>query len=215
MLARTVGALFFLPVPLVLFLFTRAPLGVVGSLALGVLLTATHRLYARPFALSRAGSRCLWCGVSIPPGAQAASELVIDEPFGRTIWCACDDRHGRSLRAVLGWAARRTVWLKVGILGTLAAFLVWGTVSGFAWSGPASFEDAVALFRLGIALTVLPLGWLSTWAEPAPAEPLPAPFPLHVPALIGLSAVLWLFRLIGLLWLVQGALHVAQRAGLA
>ena len=50
---------------------------------------------------------------------------------------------------------------------------------------------------------------------PAPVETLRAPFPLHVPALIGLWAVLWLFRLIGLVWLIQGGLHLAQRLGLA
>jgi len=53
---RLLGILLFLPVPVVLVLFTRAPLGVGISLALGVGLMLTHRLYARPFALARADS---------------------------------------------------------------------------------------------------------------------------------------------------------------
>ena len=45
---RLLGLLLFLPVPLVLWLFTRQALGTLGSLANGLALTATHRLYARP-----------------------------------------------------------------------------------------------------------------------------------------------------------------------
>jgi len=52
---RLLGLLLFLPVPLVLWLFTRQALGTLGSLADGLALTATHRLYARPFARSRGG----------------------------------------------------------------------------------------------------------------------------------------------------------------
>lgn len=37
------------------------------------------------------------------------------------------------------------------------------------------------------------------------------PFPVHIQALIGTWAVLWLFRLVGLVWLVQGLLHFATR----
>jgi hypothetical protein len=208
------GVLLFLPVPLVLFILTRAPFGVLASLGVGVLLTLTHRLYARPWALSRAPARCLWCGTSIAPAAPTATGLAIEEPAGRTLWRACREAHARPVRAVLEWAARRSGLLKLGILGTLGVFLAWGTASGFGWLGPLAFDDAVAFFRLGIALTVLPLGWLGARAEPAPVEASRAPFPLHVPALVGLQAVLWLFRLIGLLWLVQGSLHVARWTGL-
>jgi hypothetical protein len=37
------------------------------------------------------------------------------------------------------------------------------------------------------------------------------PFPAHVQALIGTLWVVWLFRLVGLWWLVSSLLHVAQR----
>ena len=126
------------------------------------------------------------------------------------------DAHGRSVRAVLQWADRRSGLLKLGILGTLAAFLAWSLAVGLGWLGRHGFDDAVAFFRLGIAFSVLPLAWLAPGIAPAePAEVVRSPFPVHLSALIGLRVVLWLFRLIGLLWLIQGSLHVAERMGLA
>ena len=212
--ARVAGLLLFLPVPLVLFLFTRAPLGVGASLAVGVLLTLSHRLYARPWVRARALTRCLWCGADVASAASPAVELVIEEPMGRTAWRACREDHARPVRAVVLWAAHRRPFLTLGILGTLGVFLAWGAGSGFGWPGRPVYDDAVAFFRLGIALCVLPLGWLAARAGAAPADALRAPFPLHVPALVGLRTVLWLFRLVGLVWLVQGSLHAARQAGL-
>ena len=211
--ARVTGLLLFLPVPLVLFLFTRAPLGILPSLGIGVALVLTHRLYARPWALSRARQRCLWCGGGVAT-SPAAVELAIEDSLGGATWSACRETHGRAVAAVLAWADRRRAWLKLGILGTLGVFLVWALALGFRGRGGTAFDDAVASFRLGIALSVLPLGWLAARTASVPVAPARAPFPLHVPALVGLRSVLWLFRLVGLVWLAQGALHVAQRSGL-
>ena len=57
---------------------------------------------------------------------------------------------------------------------------------------------------------VLPLGWL------APSGPLRSasrrlPFPVHIQALLGTLWVMWLFRLVGLWWLVAALLHLARR----
>ena len=79
------------------------------------------------------------------------------------------------------------------------------------WLGPIRTDDTIAFFRFGIALTVLPLGWLSTRAISPPAGPCRSPFPLHVPSLIGIWAVLWLFRLIGLAWLILAVAHAVRR----
>lgn len=216
---RALGILLFLPVPLVLFLFTRAPLGILPSLGIGVLLMATHRLYARPWALARADRRCLWCGADVAPSAPGTVDpdpirLAAEDPLGRAEWRACRAEHSQRLQAVLGWAASHGRALSLGILGTLAVFLAWALASGLGWLARPAFEDAVAFFRLGIALSVLPLGWLATRTQAEPAENFRAPFPLHVPALIGLNTVLWLFRLVGLLWLAQAALHAARGMGI-
>jgi hypothetical protein len=39
------------------------------------------------------------------------------------------------------------------------------------------------------------------------------PFPLHIQALIGTGLVLWLFRLVGLVWLALGIFALGRRLG--
>lgn len=210
MKARALGVLLFLPVPLVLWLFTRMPLGALPSLGVGILLVASHRLYARPFALAGASSRCLWCGAP----AEQGREFVVEEPLGVTRWRACRTDHADRLGRVFGFAAAHAVFLRVGILGTLLVFLAAALGAGLGWLWPAALADAVAFFRLGIAVAVLPLGWLSAARGVAVTNTARVPFPLHIQALVGTAAVLWLFRLVGLAWLVLGVIHVAGRIGL-
>lgn len=204
---RLAGVLLFLPVPVVLWLFTRQPLGPWASLGLGVLLVLTHRLYARPFALSRAGRRCLWCGG--PAGEGPAIDA--DEPLGRTSWRACGAAHASALARTLGWAAERSRLLALGILGTLALFLCLSVAAALGRTARLRAEDAVAVFRLGVALTVLPFGWLAPLTGPASGPKDRLPFPLHIQALLGTLWVVWLFRLVGLWWLVAALLHFSRR----
>lgn len=195
---RLLGLLLFLPVPLVLLLFTQAPLGVPASLGLGVALMLSHRLYARPFSLRRAGRRCLWCGRGVAADAPA---LPLEEPFGASSWRACPGHLERLIRT-FGWIEAHARFLKLGILGTLAAFLV------LAFAIPHA--DAAALFRFGIAVSVLPLGLVGPRHAP-PAGAAKVPFPVHIQALIGTHAVLWLFRIVGIGWLGLALWHGAQR----
>jgi len=205
--ARLLGALLFLPVPVVLGLFTQQPLGVAASLALGVVLMLTHRLYARPFALAWADRRCLWCGGAAGEGPR----FDVAEPFGLTRWRACNPDHASRVAGLLAWAGAHPIFLRVGILGTLVVFLLaaWPAASGRL--GPLQTSDAVAFFRLGIALTVLPLSILGARLA-AVGERLPAPFPVHIQALIGTRWVLWLFRIVGAGWLALAAVHWVRRA---
>jgi hypothetical protein len=209
-MTRVLGLLLFLPVPLVLWLYTRAPLGVGSSLALGVALMLTHRLYARPFALRHAAARCLWCGRAAGDGPT----LAVDEPLGRTTWRACGTPHGDRVARLLARAHALARPLKLGILGTLAAFLVAAPLAHAGKLGALEYHDLVAFFRIGIASSVLGLAAGSGSVATA-TGPLRAPFPVHIQALIGSAAVLWLFRLVGVAWFVLGSLHVARRFGLA
>jgi hypothetical protein len=210
-LSRAKAILLFLPVPIVLWLFTRAPLGVPASFGLGVVLMTTHRLYARPFALRLAGARCLWCGRASDRGPR----LELRDPLGVVAWRACGAPHADLVARLVTWADAHAAFLKVGILGTLVLFLPLSLLADRGRLGPVTYPDAVALFRLGIAISVLTLALRFRAAVPAPVERLRSPFPLHLQALIGSVAVLWLFRLVGLAWLGLAVGHGFRRAGLA
>ena len=205
---RLIGVLLFLPVPIVLFLFTRAPLGIAWSLALGVALMLSHRLYARPFALARASRRCLWCGRAAPEGPA----LDVEEPLGQTRWRACGEAHVVRARRFLEWAGAHRRFLLLGILGTLAVFLLAAAAMAAGRADARRYPDAVNGFRLAIALTVLPLGLLATRGAAAADAPLRPPFPVHIQALIGTWAVSWLFRLVGVAWLILAIAYFGQRS---
>lgn len=202
---RLLGLLLFLPVPIVLVLFTRAPLGIGWSLALGTALMLTHRAYARPFALARASRRCLWCGGAAADGPAFA----VEEPFGVTPWRACRETHEQRARWFLAWASAHRRFLQAAILGTLAVFLVAAAMMAAGVADARYYPDAVNVFRLAIALTVLPLGIMATRGVEPADTPLRPPFPVHIQALIGTWAVSWLFRIVGAAWLVLAVLHFA------
>ncbi len=215
MITRIPGILIFLPVPLVLFLFTNAPLGLsrqglLTSTGLGVAVMLTHRLYARRYALARARRRCLWTGQAVDSGPL----LVIEEPMGPTTWTASDGKRAVRLKRLFSWSWHHRLFIRIGILGTLALFLLLVLLIAFDRSGPIAHADAVAFFRIGIAVTVLPVGWLAAYRGDKDATPIKAPFPVHIQALIGSWSVLWLFRLIGIVWLALGLHHMALRLNL-
>jgi len=200
---RWQGIILFLPVPIVLWLITNLPLGLWFSLGLGVVLMVTHRLYARPYALSRAGRRCLWCG-RVGEG-RSLEPITVAEPMGETSWRVCSGEHRMKLAAFLGWASRHRLFLKAGIAVTLLLYLVAVPLAGYGKLGTLTAVDLSYGFRLLIALTVLPLGWLGTGSG-AGGE-LKVPFPVHIQALIGTVVVVWLFRVVGLIWLVASVYH--------
>jgi hypothetical protein len=231
---RIFGILLFLPVPIVLVLFTRMPFGAVPSIAIGLVLMMTHPLYARPWALRQAPKRCLWCGGPVSAGVASGGGpggvgLTVADPRGTVSWCACGDEHRASLATILGIVSRYAIPLRIGIFGTVAVSLGAAILASRGWLDTISSKDASAFFRLGVAVTVLPLGWLGarlragTLAPPpvtaprpaarigGPADSFTAPFPIHLGALIGVNAVLWLFRLVGLIWLAQGAFYFSDR----
>jgi hypothetical protein len=205
---RLIGVVLFLPVPIVLLLFTRAPLGIAWSLALGVALMLSHRVYARPFALARSMRRCLWCGRAAPEGPT----LDVEEPLGTTRWRACGDAHGVRARRFLEWVGIHRRFLQIGILGTLAVFLLAAAGMAAGLADARRYPDAVNAFRLAIAVTVLPLGVLATRGAAAADAPLRPPFPVHIQALIGTWAVSGLFRVVGLAWLVLAIVYFGQRS---
>ncbi len=206
---RLVGILLFVPVPVVLVLFTRAPLGLAFSFALGIVLMGTHRLYARPWAVRRAARRCLWCAG--PVGAPHA--LDVAEPGGAAAgWCACGPPHADRALRLLAWAQRTRALLVAGILGGLVVLLAGTALAARGLVGPVQPRDAADAFRLLVALAVLPLGWIGPSSAP-PRGRVTVPFPVHIQALVGSLVVVWLFRLVGLFWLVDAGRSLARHVG--
>ncbi len=204
---RLVGILLFLPVPAVLVLFTRAPLGLVASFALGIALMGTHRLYARPWAVRRAARRCLWCAGAV----HGPRPLHVAEPGGTNAgWCACCPAHADRALRLLAWAQRTRGLLVAGILGGLVVLLAGTALAARGMLGPVVPRDAADVFRLMVALAVLPLGWIGPISA-LPRGPVTVPFPVHIQALVGSLVVAWLFRLVGLWWLVDAGTALAQR----
>jgi hypothetical protein len=114
-------------------------------------------------------------------------------------------------RRFLEWAGAHRRFLLIGILGTLGAFLLAAAAMAAGLADGRRYPDAVNAFRLAIALTVLPLGLLATRGTAADA-PLRPPFPVHIQALIGTWAVSWLFRVVGVAWLVLAIVCFGQRS---
>jgi hypothetical protein len=138
----------------------------------------------------------------------------VADPLGATQWRACQAEHHDALMRVFAFSGRHAGALRLGILGTLAVFLPAAIGADAGWLRPLSFADTRAFFRFAIACTVLPLGWLGeSWGRPDGGSPR-VPFPVHIQALIGTRAVLWLFRLVGIVWLGLGVLHATFRLGL-
>jgi hypothetical protein len=125
--------------------------------------------------------------------------------MGETEWRACAP-HRDPLVRTLAWAAAHRRFLRVAIGGGLVVFLLGALL------GPR-VDDSVAFFRGAVAIAVLPLGWLGPRRAPSAPDALPraVPFPVHIQALIGTAAVLWLFRIVGLVWLALAVRHLAPR----
>lgn len=194
----------FLFIPLVLVLFLRTPLGVGPSLALGVGIMLAHRFVARPFMERHLARRCFWCG---------RTPADVPSPFrsrGRTIDArACGPDHAARLAAFARAVAAGRLALMALIFVPLVAYLANGAAL-------AAGLDAVPLaaagwgFKIPIASAVVALSLAYPAAARAAREGA-VDFPVHNLFLLGVGNTLWVFRVVGIYWLVQGALALAAR----
>ena len=207
----------FLFIPLVLFLFVRHPAPVGLSLLMGVLLMLGHRRLARPYMLRALPAKCLWCN-RVPPrgagpadrpriGSEARLETgpeVLDLAAGTEVHHAlCCPGHRQPAGRFFAWLAAGRLGFAAGIF--LPLLLLLGALAAAALGERTPLATATALFQLVVGLTVnaAALGpWLGR--EPAPSTSVPVPFPLHNFFLLGVRALLWIFRLVGVWWIVVG-----------
>lgn len=189
----------FLFIPLVLYLFVRHPEPVGASLALGVALMLGHRFVARPFMEQVRERRCLWCArVLATEEPRLGIEIATGE--GSLPFVACPE-HEPLARRFFSWLDRMRVPLRLGIALPLLTLLAALLLAALGDPGPLAI--VTELFRLLVGLTVhlAALGATLGAAAPTPR----AAFPLHNFTLLGVRNLLWIFRLVGVWWIVGGA----------
>lgn len=201
--AQATGVLLFLFIPLVLFLFVRHPEPVAASLAAGIVLMLGHRFLARPYMERSLPVKCVWCNRILPAGEGDTLELGTGE---RQIQARCCSGHREPAAKFFSFLAAWRWPLRAGIFVPLLILL--GTLAAAAFGRQAPVENATALFRLivGITVNLAAFGYL---AMPAARDRLPmaVPFPLHNFFLLGVRNLLWVFRLVGVWWIWQGLSH--------
>lgn len=214
-LAGTIfGFVLFLFIPTVLYLFVAHPAPVAASVGFGLLLMIAHRFLARPYMLAARPYKCVWCNrvFDAQTGAARAPQLAVEliqganQPPLELLACAAHVARTRRFFAFVD-RCRQPLRLGIGLpLGLLLGSLVAYSAGVGDWT-----ESATALFRLSVGLSVH-LAALGPWLG-APREQSAAAFPVHNFYLLGVGAILWIFRLVGIWWIVAGGSYWLRAAG--
>jgi hypothetical protein len=223
---QAVGGLLFLFIPVVLWLFVRHPAPIAASLAAGVALMLGHRFLARPYLRRALAWKCAWCNRVLPAAADPPSATLPLAAGGAILAARCCAGHRAHPARFFRFLAAARQPLRAGIFVPLLVLLA---ALGAAVAGhPRYLPGATALFQLLVGLTVSAAAWGYLVQRPdggprrpapdsaaacvpdvPPALPAPiaVPFPVHNFFLLGLRALLWIFRLVGAWWIVRGASH--------
>lgn len=194
------GVVLFLFIPLVLILYLRMPFGLAPSVLGGIVIMLAHRLVARPWMERRLGERCFWCGTPVGPDAVVAPFHSRDATIeART----CTASHRDRLHAFGRTVAATRLLLAVLIVVPVALYLV-NALLAMAHVTAVPLEAAKWGFKIPIALAVVGLSFL--WpAGFRMTRPPAIDFPAHNLFLLGVRNTFWVFRLVGIWWLAEGA----------
>lgn len=196
---QILGILLFLFIPAVLYLYVRHPEPVGLSLGVGVILMIGHRRLARPYMRRALPWKCVWCNQVLPEGAGETLELRAGE---ETLAARCCPEHRVPAARTFAFL---DIWrwpLRLGIFVPLLALLVALAAAAFGRE-IVPLPAVTAFFQLVIGLTVnlAAFGYLFLRREPSSVG---VPFPVHNFFLLGVRALLWIFRLMGIWWIWQG-----------
>lgn len=198
--AQALGVLLFLFIPVVLYLFVQHPEPIGWSLGIGVGLMLGHRFLARPYMVWIAPRKCLWSNEILT--AREGTSLEIHHRGGRQS-ARCRERHRWHLERFFTFAYRFRWILGFGIFAPLLLLL-----GSLAWVAagrqpPLPLDTARAIFQLTIGLTVNLAAW-GYLTVGRTHDPLQIRFPVHNFFLLGVSNLLWIFRLVGVFWIYRG-----------
>ncbi len=183
------------------------PVGV--SLLLGVALMAGHRRLALPYLAAVRPTTCVWCHRRLDEVAgdgPAALELVSGP---QTLALHACPEHVDPTRRFFTFLDRARWPLRLGIglpLLTLLAALV-----AAAAGAREALLPATELFRLLVGLTVHAAAAGGSFTTPAARAR--AAFPVHNFYLLGVRAILWIFRLVGAWWILAAGAYWLARLG--
>lgn len=200
---QLLGVTLFLFIPVVLFLFVRRPEPVGASLIAGLVLMLGHRFLARPYMARIRARKCLWSNAMLArsQGAVMPETTLQLATAGGPVATRCRPEHQLAARRFFGALDRWRVPLRLAIFVPLAFLLV--TAGMAAFGRPAPTVLATALFQVIVGASVGAVAVFYRWVPPA-EEPLPVPFPAHNFFLLGIRTLLWVFRIVGALWVIVG-----------
>ncbi len=192
------GALLFLFIPLVLFLYLRQPLGPGLSIVAGLIIMFGHRFVAAPWMARHSTERCLWCGCA----GRFADPFEVHSGTTQQSVAACCRRHRVAIARFLTFVARYRAPIAAGIFVPLIVLLA-GSLAAAAGRPFLPYAWNTWQFKTIVALTVVVVS-LAYRAVAQPAATLRSPFPLHNFFLLGIRHTLWIFRIVGAWWLIAG-----------
>lgn len=201
------GVMLFLFIPLVLWLLVGQPEPLGWSLAAALVLMLGHRFLARPYMDAVRRRRCVWCCRRLGPkeAAGEGDEIELAAGGGTVPTVACQEHRASAGQFFSALEAARLP-LALGIFVPLLALL---TALAIASAGrPVALGTVTAAFRLCIGLTVVAASAFYPLARDRQAvegRPPRIPFPVHNFFLLGVRALLWVFRVVGAWWIVLGA----------
>ncbi|MEM1180634.1 MAG: hypothetical protein AAGM22_19970 [Acidobacteriota bacterium] len=190
----------FLFIPCVLYLFVAQPEPIALSLAVGVTLMVGHRRLARPYMRSVAPRICLWTHRRLD--TESAADFTVATGAGPQA-ARCLARHRDDIGRFLTFLRLFRPLLAAGIFGPLLLLLGTTATVALGFRPLLPLELVTAIFQLSVGLTVnlAAYGYLAIRRiDPE----LSVGFPAHNFFLLGIRALLWIFRVVGILWIVRG-----------
>jgi hypothetical protein len=199
-LDRWAGYGLFAFIPLVLWLLVAHPEPIGGALGLALGLMIGHRFFAIPYRDRVKARKCLWCNRMPLPVENVPVSLRTRA--GDVVEARTCPQHEVSLRRFFGFLVRFRAPLALGIFVPLLTLVGALAAGALGWTVPLG--RFVAFFQLTIGLTVSLAAWGYLW-QPAAAALGPVAFPVHNFFLLGVRSLVWIFRIVGAVWVARGA----------